>query len=119
MDGLVGAAGQAFGEGGLLGGVDGEVVTGFVGGPVGEVLDLNGVVSACGWESSVGVGPSSFDSAVLFFSRSKRVPESGPRDRWGVRGDRVGAGSCEVTWGRQLSRCSLRTVLGPRRWCPR
>ena len=37
MDGLVGAVGQAFGEGGLFGGIDGEVVAGFVGDPVGEV----------------------------------------------------------------------------------
>lgn len=38
VDGLVGAVGQAFGEGGLFGGVDGEVVAGFVGDPVGEAL---------------------------------------------------------------------------------
>lgn len=30
-----------------------------------------------------------------------------------------GASSCEVAVGCQVSRCPLKTVLGPRRWCPR
>ncbi|MER5757435.1 CBS domain-containing protein [Streptomyces sp. NPDC002088] len=37
----------------------------------------------------------------------------------GGNDERSQANGCEVTLGRQVSRCSLRTVLGPRRWCPR
>jgi hypothetical protein len=68
-------------------------------------LDLNRAEPARGWEPSAGMGPSSFDSAAHFA---------------GACGVTVsGASSCEATLGCQVSRCPLRTVLGPRRWCPR